>query len=57
MSVDISDFAHDSCSACCGATLYYYNEGFGICGDCKEWSESEVDYEGRAHSAFYNNQN
>ena len=43
MSVDISDFAHDSCSACCGVTLYNYNDGFGICGECKEWSESEVD--------------
>lgn len=57
MSVDISDFAHDSCSACCGATLYNYNDGFGICGECKEWSESEVDYERRAHRAFYSNQN
>jgi len=56
MSVDISDFAHDSCSACCGATLYHYNDGFGICGDCKEWSESEVDYERRAHLAFYSNE-
>ena len=30
-------------SECCGATLYQYEDNWGICGDCKEWSQSESD--------------
>ena len=26
-------------SECCGATLLHYNNGMGICSDCKEWSD------------------
>ena len=56
MSVDVTDFLHDSCSACCGANLYNYNDGFGICGECKEWSISERDYERKAHAAWARNE-
>ena len=56
MSVDVTDLLHDSCSACCGANLYNYNDGFGICGECKEWSISERDYERKAHEAWARNE-
>lgn len=35
----------DKRSDCCGATMYNYNDGLGICSDCKEWSESEADFD------------
>lgn len=32
-------------SECCGATLYQYEDNWGICGDCKEWAQNESDIE------------
>jgi len=26
-------------SNCCGANLLQYEDGWGICSDCKEWAE------------------
>jgi hypothetical protein len=26
-------------SSCCGANLLQYEDGWGICADCKEWAE------------------
>lgn len=45
MSVENSDFIHQSPSICCGAVLYDYNDGWGVCSHCNEWSESEQDFE------------
>jgi hypothetical protein len=28
-------------SSCCGANLYWFNDGCGLCSDCKEWSGAE----------------
>jgi hypothetical protein len=28
-------------SECCGANLHQYEDNWGICGDCKEWAQSE----------------
>ena len=44
-------------SECCGDNLYQYEDGWGICGHCKEWSRSESDYEAEAHRNFYANEN
>jgi len=56
MKVDISDFQHNELSNCCGATMYNYNDALGICSDCREWSESEADYERGAHRAWASNE-
>lgn len=26
-------------SSCCGANLYNFNDGVGLCAECKEWSD------------------
>jgi hypothetical protein len=36
-------------SVCCGANLYQYEDGWGICGECKEWAQSDEEYERQAH--------
>lgn len=28
-------------SSCCGAPLYWFNDGVGMCSDCKEWASGE----------------
>ena len=30
-------------SECCGSTLYQYEDGWGICGDCKEWAQNDAE--------------
>lgn len=42
MSVELRDFYSEDLSGCCGAALITPDkDGFGICGECGEWSEGE----------------
>lgn len=56
MSDNIQDFKYANLSVCCGADLYDYHDGFGICGECKEHSMSEADYEQMAHINWLTNE-
>ena len=40
-------------SECCGANLYQYEDRWGLCGDCKEWAQSQTDADNRGYSPSY----
>lgn len=33
------EYEHGLTSYCCGADILNENDGIGLCGDCKEWTE------------------
>ena len=36
----IKIFINDPSSECCNAPLHNYENGLGICSDCKDWAEA-----------------